>query len=65
VARPIKNDDGTMNLMTWECIIPGKTNVSVFKGLKHFSILISSIDFVPLITLFVSCYIIFTYLLPL
>jgi ubiquitin-conjugating enzyme E2 I len=24
VARPMKNADGTLNLMTWECAIPGK-----------------------------------------
>lgn len=24
VARPVKNADGTLNLMTWECAIPGK-----------------------------------------
>ncbi|KAK2557202.1 SUMO-conjugating enzyme UBC9 [Acropora cervicornis] len=24
VARPVKNSDGTLNLMNWECAIPGK-----------------------------------------
>ncbi|GBP64733.1 SUMO-conjugating enzyme UBC9-A [Eumeta japonica] len=24
VARPMKNPDGSLNLMTWECAIPGK-----------------------------------------
>lgn len=28
VARPIKNMDGTLNLMVWECAIPGKKTVS-------------------------------------
>lgn len=28
VARPTKNNDGTLNLMNWECAIPGKKNVS-------------------------------------
>lgn len=27
VARPIKKEDGTMNLMNWECVIPGKKAV--------------------------------------
>lgn len=29
VAVPTKNPDGTMNLMNWECAIPGK------KGVRH------------------------------
>lgn len=28
VARPTKNPDGTLNLLNWECAIPGKKNVS-------------------------------------
>lgn len=28
VAVPTKNPDGTMNLMNWECAIPGKKGVS-------------------------------------
>ena len=28
VARPTKNPDGTLNLMSWECAIPGKKAVS-------------------------------------
>lgn len=28
MARPIKNIDGTLNLMVWECAIPGKKGVS-------------------------------------
>jgi hypothetical protein len=27
VARPIKAADGTLNLMNWECGIPGKKGV--------------------------------------
>lgn len=27
VAVPTKNPDGTMNLMNWECAIPGKKGV--------------------------------------
>lgn len=27
VARPMKNPDGSLNLMTWECAIPGKKGV--------------------------------------
>lgn len=27
VAVPIKNADGTLNLMNWECAIPGKKGV--------------------------------------
>ena len=27
IARPVKNPDGTLNLMNWECAIPGKTGV--------------------------------------
>lgn len=30
MARPIKNADGTLNLMVWECAIPGKKGVSDF-----------------------------------
>lgn len=30
VARPTKNPDGTLNLMNWECAIPGKKSVSFF-----------------------------------
>jgi ubiquitin-conjugating enzyme E2 I len=28
VARPVKNADGSLNLMSWECAIPGKKSVS-------------------------------------
>lgn len=28
MAVPTKNPDGTMNLMNWECAIPGKKGVS-------------------------------------
>ena len=27
VATPMKNPDGTLNLMVWSCAIPGKENV--------------------------------------
>lgn len=27
VARPTKNPDGSLNLMNWECAIPGKPGV--------------------------------------
>lgn len=30
VAVPTKNPDGTMNLMNWECAIPGKKGVTLF-----------------------------------
>lgn len=30
VARPTKNQDGSLNLMNWECAIPGKKSVSKF-----------------------------------
>lgn len=30
VAVPTKNPDGTMNLMNWECAIPGKKGVRLF-----------------------------------
>ena len=33
VAKPVKNSDGTMNLMMWECAIPGKKNSSWEGGL--------------------------------
>lgn len=29
VARPVKNLDGTLNLMSWECAIPGKKGVRI------------------------------------
>lgn len=28
IAKPTKNPDGTLNLMNWECAIPGKQGVS-------------------------------------
>ena len=28
VARPCKNPDGSLNLMSWECAIPGKKGVT-------------------------------------
>lgn len=31
VARPSKNNDGSLNLMNWECCIPGKKGVSTVK----------------------------------
>ncbi|XP_071491969.1 SUMO-conjugating enzyme UBC9-B [Diadema setosum] len=33
VAKPTKNADGTLNLMNWECAIPGKTNTPWEEGL--------------------------------
>lgn len=33
VARPTKNSDGTLNLLNWECAIPGKKNVICLKNL--------------------------------
>jgi len=32
VAKPSKNADGTLNLLNWECLIPGKKGVYI----KHF-----------------------------
>ena len=32
VARPIQNPDATLNLMIWECKIPGKKGVSVWRN---------------------------------
>jgi len=29
VAKPAKNQDGPLNLMVWECYIPGKIGVSI------------------------------------
>lgn len=31
MARPTKNPDGTLNLMSWECAIPGKKGVGFIK----------------------------------
>jgi hypothetical protein len=31
VARPTKNPDGTLNLLNWECAIPGKKGVGVLE----------------------------------
>lgn len=36
VARPAKNADGSLNLMNWECAIPGK------KGVSHSSLILLS-----------------------
>merc|ERR1712071_520536 len=33
VARPTKNTDGTLNLMNWECAIPGKKGTAWENGL--------------------------------
>lgn len=33
VARPTKNPDGTLNLMLWDCAIPGKKSVWIFSTL--------------------------------
>lgn len=35
VAVPTKNPDGTMNLMNWECAIPGKKGVMCFTACLH------------------------------
>lgn len=35
VARPMKNADGTLNLMTWECAIPGKKGTPWEGGLYN------------------------------
>jgi len=32
VARPTKKDDGTLNLMNWECVIPGKKGDPMGRG---------------------------------
>lgn len=29
MAKPVKNPDGTMNLLNWECAIPGKKAVCI------------------------------------
>ena len=29
VAKPSKNSDGTLNLLNWDCYIPGKKGVSI------------------------------------
>lgn len=29
MARPTKNPDGTLNLMVWDCAIPGKKGVNI------------------------------------
>jgi hypothetical protein len=39
-ARPTTNPDGSMNLMKWECGIPGKKAVSVLPLLNTQSALI-------------------------
>merc|ERR1739838_245214 len=39
VAKPIKNTDGTMNLMLWECAIPGKKNSSWEGGLYKLKVI--------------------------
>lgn len=38
VARPFKNTDGTLNLMIWECAIPGKKGVSCLSVQKPLSV---------------------------
>lgn len=34
MAKPTKNQDGTLNLMNWECAIPGKKGVSTGARVK-------------------------------
>jgi ubiquitin-conjugating enzyme E2 I len=31
VARPVLDADGSMNLMSWDCSIPGKVNVQTVR----------------------------------
>jgi len=35
VARPTKNADGTLNLMNWDCAIPGKKSVSPSTSIRN------------------------------
>merc|ERR1719466_667820 len=39
VAKPTKNGDGSMNLMNWECAIPGKKGTSWEGGLYRLRML--------------------------
>ncbi|XP_048407969.1 SUMO-conjugating enzyme UBC9-B-like isoform X1 [Stegostoma tigrinum] len=39
VAVPVKNPDGTMNLMNWECAIPGKKGTTWEGGLFKLRVL--------------------------
>ena len=36
IAKPVKNPDGSLNLMNWECYIPGKKGVSLFIILENY-----------------------------
>ena len=36
VAKPTKNTDGTLNLMAWDCYIPGKKGVSAHRTYSMF-----------------------------
>ncbi|KAJ9049286.1 SUMO conjugating enzyme Hus5 [Entomophthora muscae] len=40
-ARPAKKEDGSLDLMTWHCGIPGKEGTNWAKGLYKLSILFS------------------------
>lgn len=43
MARPAKNADGSLNLMNWECAIPGKKGVSllfVFFTIRFFFLIL-------------------------
>uniref|UniRef100_A0A8C7L3R1 Ubiquitin conjugating enzyme E2 I n=1 Tax=Oncorhynchus kisutch TaxID=8019 RepID=A0A8C7L3R1_ONCKI len=57
VAVPTKNPDGTMNLMNWECAIPGKKGPPLFhpnvypSGTVCLSILEEDKDWRPAITI--------------
>ncbi|KAH8286717.1 hypothetical protein KR018_003033 [Drosophila ironensis] len=38
VARPVKNPDGTTDLMTWQCSVPGKTSTPWEGGVYKFQL---------------------------
>jgi len=42
VARPTKNPDGSLNLMSWECAIPGKKSVSQLLSNKLRTLVLNS-----------------------
>ena len=48
IARPMRNADGTMNLMLWEYGIPGKTGTiwdgGLYKGQMIFKVILVALE---------------------
>jgi hypothetical protein len=50
-ARPVKGEDGTLNMMIWECGIPGKAGVSVSQPPRQLLVRVRPAKPAPVVTL--------------